>query len=189
MRRVELARPAPQAFRGGWPGGPPAAHTHPRSRPGPLWGASRSPRIRTEAGPPLNPECPLQSQQDIAWWYLTAKSPACSLELPPHPLPGHESGPAASAPSTWTGLLGGGAGDFVLLFLSQVFGIKRCLLPTVYVLSHIRLFLTPWTGACKTLQARILEWVPVPFSRGSSQLRDRTRVCCISCTGRKHSFS
>ena len=25
------------------------------------------------------------------------------------------------------------------------------------------------------LQARILEWVAVPFSRGSSQLRDRTR--------------
>ena len=74
----------------------------------------------------------------------------------------------------------GGAGDFVLLFLSQVFGIKRCLFPTVYVLSHIRLFLTPWTGACKTLQARILEWVPVPFSRGSPRLRDRTRVCCIS---------
>ena len=28
-------------------------------------------------------------------------------------------------------------------------------------------------------QARILEWVAVPFSRGSSQLRDRTQVSCI----------
>ena len=26
------------------------------------------------------------------------------------------------------------------------------------------------------LQARILEWVSIPFSRGSSQLRDRTQV-------------
>ena len=26
------------------------------------------------------------------------------------------------------------------------------------------------------LQARILEWVVIPFSRGSSQLRDRTQV-------------
>ena len=31
------------------------------------------------------------------------------------------------------------------------------------------------------LQARILKWVAVPSSRGSSQLRDRTWVFCISC--------
>ena len=30
------------------------------------------------------------------------------------------------------------------------------------------------------LQARILEWVAFPFSRGSSQLRDRTQVSCIA---------
>ena len=30
------------------------------------------------------------------------------------------------------------------------------------------------------LQARILEWVAIPFSRGSAQLRDRTQVSCIS---------
>ena len=30
------------------------------------------------------------------------------------------------------------------------------------------------------LQARILEWVAMPFSRGSSWLRDRTRVSCIA---------
>ena len=30
------------------------------------------------------------------------------------------------------------------------------------------------------LQARILEWVAVPFSRGSSQPRDRTWVTCIA---------
>ena len=29
------------------------------------------------------------------------------------------------------------------------------------------------------LQARILEWVAFPFSRGSSQPRDRTQVSCI----------
>ena len=29
------------------------------------------------------------------------------------------------------------------------------------------------------LQARILEWVAIPFSRGSSQPRDRTWVSCI----------
>ena len=30
------------------------------------------------------------------------------------------------------------------------------------------------------LQARILEWVAFPFSRGSSQFRDRTQVSCLS---------
>ena len=30
-----------------------------------------------------------------------------------------------------------------------------------------------------TLQARILEWVAVPFSRGSSQPRDQTQVSCL----------
>ena len=29
-------------------------------------------------------------------------------------------------------------------------------------------------------QARILEWVAIPFSRGSSQFRDRTQVSCIA---------
>ena len=36
-------------------------------------------------------------------------------------------------------------------------------------LSCVRLFVTPWT-------IRILEWVAYPFSRGSSQPRNRTRV-------------
>ena len=30
------------------------------------------------------------------------------------------------------------------------------------------------------LQARILEWVAIPFSRGSSRPRNRTRVSCIA---------
>ena len=35
------------------------------------------------------------------------------------------------------------------------------------------------------LQARILEWVAMPSSRGSSQPRSRTLVSCIFCTGRR----
>ena len=34
------------------------------------------------------------------------------------------------------------------------------------------------------VQARILEWVAVSYSRGSSQPRDKTHVSCISCIGR-----
>ena len=33
-------------------------------------------------------------------------------------------------------------------------------------------------------QARILEWVAISYSRGSSRLRDQTSVSCISCVGR-----
>ena len=42
---------------------------------------------------------------------------------------------------------------------------------------------TPWDPMDSTvygiLQARILEWAPIPFSRGSSQPRDRTQVSHI----------
>ena len=47
-------------------------------------------------------------------------------------------------------------------------------------LSRVRLFATPWTDSPPgfsihgILQARILEWVAISFSRGSSQPRDRT---------------
>ena len=34
------------------------------------------------------------------------------------------------------------------------------------------------------IHARILEWVAMPSSKGSSQLKDQTCVSYISCTGR-----
>ena len=37
----------------------------------------------------------------------------------------------------------------------------------------------PGSSVHEILQARILEWVAVPFSRGSSQPRDQTQVSCI----------
>ena len=43
-------------------------------------------------------------------------------------------------------------------------------------LSRVRLFVIPWTVVHGILQARILEWVAFPFSRGSSQPRDWTQV-------------
>ena len=50
------------------------------------------------------------------------------------------------------------------------------------LLSCDQLFATPWTSSLAgssvhgILQATILEWVAIPFSRGSSQPRDRTQV-------------
>ena len=51
--------------------------------------------------------------------------------------------------------------------------------------SHVRLFATLWTVTCLgfsvhgILQARILEWVAMPSSRGSSQARNRTPISCL----------
>ena len=48
-----------------------------------------------------------------------------------------------------------------------------------------RLFVIPWTSSLPgsslhgILQARVMEWVAVSFSRGSSRPRDRTRVSHI----------
>ena len=62
------------------------------------------------------------------------------------------------------------------------------------VLSHVWLFATPWTVARQAplsmgiLQARILEWVAMPFSRGSSQPRSpalRQILPCLSHQGNR----
>ena len=53
------------------------------------------------------------------------------------------------------------------------------------LLSRVQLFATPWTEACQPLlsmgilQARIVEWVAMPFSRGSSQFRDQTQLSTL----------
>ena len=61
----------------------------------------------------------------------------------------------------------------------------------VCVLNHVWCFVTlcidyspPGSFVHKILQARILEWVAMPSSRGSSWLRDPTRVSDVSCIGR-----
>ena len=40
----------------------------------------------------------------------------------------------------------------------------------------------PGSSIYRIFQARILEWVAISFSKGSSQPRDKT---CVSCTGRQ----
>ena len=58
-------------------------------------------------------------------------------------------------------------------------------------LSPVRLFATPWTcdpvdcsppgsSVHGILQARVLEWAAISFSRGSSLSRDRNQVSCIA---------
>ena len=43
----------------------------------------------------------------------------------------------------------------------------------------------PGSSVHVTSQARVLEWVAISFSRGSSQPRDRTHISSVSCTDRQ----
>ena len=43
----------------------------------------------------------------------------------------------------------------------------------------------PVSSVHGVFQARILEWVALPYSRGSFQPRDQTSVSCIFCIGRQ----
>ena len=43
----------------------------------------------------------------------------------------------------------------------------------------------PGSSVHEIFQVRILEWVAISSSRGSSQTKDRTQVNCISCIGRQ----
>ena len=72
-----------------------------------------------------------------------------------------------------------------LPFSNQSCGILRFCLPNCF--SRIQLFATPWTAARQVslsmgfLKARILEWVAISSSRGSSWPRDRTHLSYVSC--------
>ena len=65
---------------------------------------------------------------------------------------------------------------------------ETCASLTIFLFSHsvVSNSATPWTAACQAplvheiLQAKMLEWVAIPFSRGSSQHRDWTWVSCIA---------
>ena len=81
-------------------------------------------------------------------------------------------------------------------YLTPTLWIAMCLLFSVLlrsthyflclVMQSSCLFVTPWTVAHQAplcmgiFQARTLEWVPMLFSRGSSQPRDRTQVSHIA---------
>ena len=43
----------------------------------------------------------------------------------------------------------------------------------------------PGSSVHRILQGRILEWVAIPFSRGSSRPRGQTHISCISCIGKQ----
>ena len=71
--------------------------------------------------------------------------------------------------------------------LRQTFNFMQICLFVVRLLSRVQLFCDPMDCSLSgssvhgISQTRILEWVAISFTRGSSQLRDWT---CVSCIGR-----
>ena len=71
--------------------------------------------------------------------------------------------------------------NLIKTFLSRFYIIFVC----HYSLSCVQLFVTTWTVTDSfvhgIIQARILEWVAIHFSRRSSWPKDQTHIFCISC--------
>ena len=71
---------------------------------------------------------------------------------------------------------------------SVLFKVHACMLSHY---SHVQLFAVPWAISCQAplsmnpgiLQARILEWVAIPFFRVFSRPRDQTRVASLALAG------
>ena len=70
-------------------------------------------------------------------------------------------------PSSW---------DFVRLLCVCAKSVHSCL-----TLCDPVDYSPPSSSVHKIFQARILKWIAMPFSRGSSQVRDRTWVSYVSC--------
>ena len=71
------------------------------------------------------------------------------------------------------------------LTLNNFLFIGRCCCPLVAQLYPLFCdpmdYSSPGSSIHETLQARILEWIAISFSRGSSWLKNRTHIC-VSCT-------
>ena len=84
--------------------------------------------------------------------------------------------------------------DVDVLTLSQGWAVSSAITATCQVLVKVKVLAAqscptlwdpvdrspPGSSVHGLLQARILEWVAIPFSRGSSRLRDRTQVSCTA---------
>ena len=76
------------------------------------------------------------------------------------------------------------------LSLSLTFMITMCAksLQSCPTLCHPMNCSPPGSSFHGVLQARVLEWVAVPSSRGSSPPRDQTCISYVSCIGRQSCF-
>ena len=74
---------------------------------------------------------------------------------------------------------GGGRRDKIVVWDSHIY-TQAQLLQSCPALCNPLDCSSPASSVCGTFQVRILEWAATSYSRGSSQLRDQTRLSCIS---------
>ena len=75
----------------------------------------------------------------------------------------------------------------IILFNNRLYFNNLCvcvLSQSFPTLCNPRKWCQPGSSVHRILPARILEWVAIFFSRGSSQPGDQTHISCISCIGR-----
>ena len=94
--------------------------------------------------------------------------------------PGHlGAGPQQEKQATWASWMSSNGKREMRCRESVLQGLKNC----TQLLSHVWLFATPWTAACKAplpMGFPRQELAAISFSRGSSQPRDQTRVSCLA---------
>ena len=166
----------------------------PRPRPaGPCAGSGRWPPSRSVASSARRPPLPGTARCGGGWPYsgrrLSGRAPETAPEAPTR-------GPA-SGPAGWSaGQMGSCAGRAGGLQSSSHLGRRktpwwregvdtseseksvRCSL--CLTLHDPMEYSPPGSSVHGILQARTLEWVTIPFSRGSSQPRDQTPVSCTA---------
>ena len=80
------------------------------------------------------------------------------------------------------------------IYMSEHVNTRVCVRVRVYVCVCAQLCWTlcnpvdcslSGSSVCGILQARILEWLAIPSSKGSSQPKDLTLISCVSCIGRR----
>ena len=103
-------------------------------------------------------------------------------ERAPFPKPSCDHQPGSSSNPMHLGFYGG----FVIYaWLMRWFPCCSCLVAKLYLTLLWSLdYSLPGSSVHGIFQARILKWVAISFSRGSSQPRDRTCISCVSCIGR-----
>ena len=80
------------------------------------------------------------------------------------------------------------AGGFFSTDSPEIKYMNACMLSRF---GHVQLFVILWAVACRAVlpmgifQGRILGWIAMPSSRGSSQTRDQTYISFVSCIGRQ----
>ena len=67
-----------------------------------------------------------------------------------------------------------------ILDSAYCFSFPRSYAEKCYSLSHVQLFVTPWTHQVALCLWNSLEWVAISFSRWSSRPRDQTWVSCMA---------